>query len=292
MSDLINKILVPTDFSKSAHAAVEAAASLAKKLKAELLLLHVTDLPGYGSFQLEEDYQSVNVEQLAGKIAEEKMEALLSESFLKGVKVDTLIRLGKVYRTILKEAAEQGADMITMGTHGLSGFDKFILGSNTEKIVQLSELPVLTLKDPINMAGIKNIVFASNFYDEVSLSFPTIYQFIELFKAKLHLLKVITADSFEPTYYSKKLMEDFAESFLLKGVTFDIVNDRTIEEGIDRYCREHQIDLIAMTTHGRKGMAHFLSGSLAEQVGQTTSFPVLSMKMTKAKVPVGVIFPD
>ncbi|MGI9542923.1 MAG: universal stress protein [Cyclobacteriaceae bacterium] len=292
MSDLINKILVPTDFSKSANAAAKTAASLAKKLDAEVLVLHVTDVPGYGSFQLEEDYQSVNVEQIAAKIAEEKMEALQSEPYLQGIRHETSIQLGKVYKTILNVVKEQGVDMIVMGTHGLSGFDKFIMGSNTEKIVQLAEVPVLTIKDPIDISGIKNIVFASNFYDEVAISFPAIYQFIELFEAKLHLLKVITADSFEPSYYTKRLMGDFSKSFALKDYSINIINDRTIEEGIDQFCQDNRIDLITMTTHGRKGVAHFLSGSLTEEVGQKIATPVLSMKMTKVKIPTGVIFPD
>lgn len=292
MSDLIKKILVPTDFSKGAHAAVQTAASLAKKLKAEILLLHVTDIPGYGSFQLEDDDQSVNVEQLAAKIAEEKMEALKAEPFLKGINYVTSTRLGKIYRTIITVAREQKADMIVMGTHGLTGFDKFLLGSNTEKVVQLAEIPVLTVKDVIDLTKVKNIVFASHFYEDAAISFPAIYQFIELFGAKLHLLKVVTPQTFEPTYYCKKQMEDFARTFKFKDYSINIINDRTVADGIDWFCNENKIDLITMATHGRKGVAHFLAGSLTEQVGQKVSFPVLSLQMTKVKTPKGVIIPD
>ena len=220
------------------------------------------------------------------------METLQSEPFLQGIRHETSIQLGKVYKTILNAVKEHGVDMIIMGTHGLSGFDKFIMGSNTEKVVQLAEVPVLTIKDPIDISSIKNIVFASNFYDEVAISFPAIYQFVELFEAKLHLLKVITPESFEATHYSKRLMEDFAKSFVLKDYSINIINDRTVEEGIDQFCQDNKIDLITMSTHGRRGMSHFLAGSVTEQVGQKISTPVLSMKMTKVKVPTGVIFPD
>ena len=278
MSNLINKILVPTDFSKSAYAAAQAAASLAKKLKAEILLLHVTDIQGYEAFRLEEDYQTITIEQMASKIVEDQMEALYSKPFLQEVKCTTSIKLGTVYKTIVEVAQEQNTDMIVMGTQGLTGFDKFLMGSNSEKVVRLAKVPVLTLKDSVDLSQVKNIAFASTFYDDAAISFPAIHQFIRLFEAKLHLLKVITPETFEPTYKSKKLIENFTSLLLLKDCSINIINSRTVVEGINSFCLENQIDLLTMATHGFEGFTHFLAGSITEQVGQKVSFPVLSMK--------------
>jgi nucleotide-binding universal stress UspA family protein len=166
------------------------------------------------------------------------------------------------------------------------------MGSTAQKVVQLSAVPVLTIKEYLGIDKIKNIVFASSFNQEYSFSFPVLYQFMELFKAKLHLLKVITPRDFEPTYYSKRTIEDFASEFLLHDYQLQIVNAHTIEEGIEWFCNENKIDLVFMTTHGRKGLPHLLSGSHTEKIGQKYSFPVFSIKMIKIQTPKGVIFPD
>lgn len=293
MVDIIRTLLVPTDFSKYAEAAVDTAAIFARKLQAKLILLHVVDIPGYGGFQLEDDLASTSLEEIATNAATERLNRLRNSSKFKGINLEIRHSVGKVHSMILAECQNAHADLIIMGTHGLTGIDRLLLGSNTKKVVKLSDTPVLTLKESLNIKDVKNVAFASNFNQEYSISFPKIYQFMDLFKAKMHFLKVITPSDFETTAHSTKTIKDFADDFLVKdNYQVQIVNAFTVEEGLDWFCHEYHIDLLFMATHGRRGLAHLLFGSHTERMGQQHSFPVCSIKMVKAKTPRGVIFPD
>ncbi len=292
MADLIKTILVPTDFSEAADAALFSAATFAKKLQSKLILLHVVDIPGYGSFQLKNEVSGTNLEEIASTVAVDRLKRYQTHPQLKGVNLLTKVSSGKVYRTILHEAEKSQVDLIIMGTEGHTGMDKFLMGSNTKKVVQISDIPVLTLKDPIKIKDVKNIVFASSFNQEYSFTFPMIYQFMELFKAKLHLLKVITPSDFESSKFSNNTIKSFASDFLLENYEMHTINAYNIEEGISWFCQQHDIDMIFMETHGRKGLAHLLVGSHTEKMGQKYQFPLFSVKMVDVKKPRGVIFPD
>lgn len=292
MADLINTILVPTDFSESAEAAVQSAATFARKLQAKLILLHVVDVPGYGSFQLKSEVSGPSLEEIATNVAMERLKRFKNTPELKGVNLITKVSSGRVYQTVLRESEKHQVDLIIMGTHGHTGLEKWLLGSNTKKIIQLSKIPVLSLKEPIEIKNIKNVAFASSFNQEYSFSFPMIYQFMELFKAQLHLVKVITPGDFETSEYSKNTIENFAADFNLQGHQMHTVNAFSIEEGIEWFCEEYHIDMVFMATHGRKGLAHLFSGSHTEKMGQKHPFPIFSVKMMEVKSPKGVIFPD
>jgi hypothetical protein len=170
-------------------------------------------------------------------------------------------------------------NLIVMGSHGKSGFNEILIGSNTEKIVRLANAPVLTIKKEIEDFNIKKMVFASNFYGESYSVFEKIKLFADLYEAHIELLKVITRGDFEPTPVSLSLMEDFAKKFQLSNYTKNTYNALSIEKGITDFSDEVNADLIAIQTHGRTGFAHLINGSLAEDVAKHEDRPVLSIKI-------------
>ena len=170
-------------------------------------------------------------------------------------------------------------DLIVLGSHGKSGLNKLFIGSNTEKIVRLADLPVLTIKNEHSDFNVKKMVFTSDFYSESYATFKKIQFFADLYGAHIHLLKVITPKHFEPTPISKKLLEDFAEHFKLTDYSLNIYNATSIEKGITDFSDEIDADLIAIETHGRTGIAYLINGSLAEDVANHIDRPVLSIKM-------------
>ena len=109
----------------------------------------------------------------------------------------------------------KNSDLIVMGSHGISGFSKVFIGSNTEKVVRLADSPVLTIKNEIEDFGVKNMVFASNFFEESHTVFKKIKFFADLYKTHIYLLKVITPKEFEPTPVSQKLLNRFINRFNL-----------------------------------------------------------------------------
>jgi len=173
----------------------------------------------------------------------------------------------------------ENTDLIVMGSHGLSGYNNFFIGSNTEKIVRRANAPVLTIKDEIEDFTIKKMVFASNFLDESYQAFEKIKYFADLYNAHIDLLKVITPKNFESTPVSQKLIKNFVKKFNLKNYAANIYNAHDIEKGIIDFSDVQEADLIAIETHGRTGFAHLINGSLAEDLVKHETKPVLSIKM-------------
>ncbi|MCF8388360.1 MAG: universal stress protein, partial [Bacteroidales bacterium] len=143
---MIKKILVAIDFSDCSVNALEHAITIAEKAKADILMVWV------------------NKPESAKEINEGKPENLQYEvnkrfnnlknkyrSVLGGGKLLTKVRDGKVYKEVVAEANEWGADMIIVGTHGASGFEEFWVGSNAMKIVSSTSIPVITIRGGVDI---------------------------------------------------------------------------------------------------------------------------------------------
>ncbi len=288
----MQKILVPTDFSECAEMAVQTAASIARKTDSRLYLMHIIQIPSYESNTSIESYQDIAESLFVMKLVKKKFAELLAKPFLKDVNVIELIQFDSVYESISKQATNNEIDLIVMGSHGASGAKELFIGSNTEKIIRTSNIPVLTVKSRHDDFNPQNFVFASNFYGESDRNFHKIQAIANIFGAKIHLLKVNTPNNFETTPYSDRLMKDFISRTNLQNYTVNIYNDSKIEDGIHHFSEHIGADLITMETHGRTGIAHLLTGSITEGVANHSKLPVLSVKIEKEPISSQIIFPD
>jgi nucleotide-binding universal stress UspA family protein len=135
-------ILVPTDFSQASEKAEEAAVALARAFGARLSLLHVWSLPNM-------DYTDVlswPVDAMEAA-AREGLAAAHARASQLYANTEAILRAGRPWKCILDEVRERNVDLIVMATHGRQGFPRVLLGSVAEKIVRLSPVPVLTLRD-------------------------------------------------------------------------------------------------------------------------------------------------
>ncbi len=272
-------ILVLTDFSAHALFALKVAASIAKKISGKINLVHVYQHPALGEefsyYYTKEYYEEISTD------ANKQLDQLLDQSFLEGVHVERQVVSGSTIADVLNNVKFKHPDLIVMGSHGRTGYDMSFIGSNTEKVVRLSEAPVLTLKNEIEDFTIDRMVFASNFLDESYHAFSKIKFFADLYDAHIDLLKVITPKDFETTEQSLKLLSDFAREFKLTDYSINVYNDYDIESGILNFSNKTDADLIAIETHGRTGFAHLINGSLAEDIVKHEVKPILSIKMKK-----------
>lgn len=140
----IRRIVCPTDFSATAARAAAYAAEMARTFDADLVLLHVVPELTYPlrSFGMASAFPHLQ-EELHKRADEELQKA---KNGLAGTKVTTLLRDGEAHAQVLECAKETGADLIVIGTHGHTGLKHAFLGSTAEKVVRLSECPVLTVR--------------------------------------------------------------------------------------------------------------------------------------------------
>ncbi|MFH5797001.1 universal stress protein [Haladaptatus sp. CMAA 1911] len=138
---MYERILLPTDGSVSTDKAVEQALALAEKSDARLHVLSVVDQttmpPDVRSDILYDELEA----ECRNAVAEVKRAATEA-----GIEVETSVQHGTPYKVILDYVDEHDIDCIVMGTHGRRGLDRYLLGSVTEKVVRLSDVPVLTVR--------------------------------------------------------------------------------------------------------------------------------------------------
>ena len=146
----ITRILVPTDFSATADAALEYAYVLAEQFGASIELLHVLDDPFVADGMAAEAYISEAPALRSAMLhdAQEKLRHRAIREERRGTPVETEVLFGHGARTIAEYAAERGADLIVMGTHGRTGFAHLLLGSVAERLVRTAPCPVLTVRHP------------------------------------------------------------------------------------------------------------------------------------------------
>ncbi len=177
-------------------------------------------------------------------------------------------------------AQEQHIDLIVMGSHGTSGFSEFFVGSNTEKVVRTSDIPVLVIKDPAPDFKIKNMLFACSFATDSVLAYKKALAFAEKFSAKL---KPIYINTPYDNYLSTSEAEERFSEFMFKAgdskVKVEIYNDYSLERGLFNYSKKEQIDVLAIPTHGRRGLSHFFIGSIGEDVANHSKIPVVTFKI-------------
>lgn len=286
----MKKILIPTDFSEQAHFAMNIACQIAKVNNAELDVIHILDLAGYidystvgSSYSLMGNPVGVGfdekiVESLHEN-AKKKMEEFTAQYDCVGRNVKSIIEFGGIYQTLNQFTKENKVDLIIMGSKGVSGIDEVLVGTNTEKIVRHARCPVLTIKSNIDISDIKDIAFASNFEKEDSAVTDDLKKLQEVFKAKLHLVRVNTPNNFETTRHAKKMMQRFVEENELSNYTFNIYDDVVEEDGIIYFAEDQNVDMIALATHGRSGLMHLLSGSIAEDVVNHAKRPVWTFRL-------------
>jgi hypothetical protein len=166
-----------------------------------------------------------------------------------------------------------------MGSKGASGFEEVLIGSNTEKIVRHARCPVLTVKSKVNIDDVHDIVFATSFREEDSHVAEEIMKLQEVFKAKLHLVRVNTPNNFETTRKLMARAEAFVKENKISNYTINIYNDKVEEDGIIFFAQDINADLIALATHGHSGLVHLLSGSIAEDVVNHAKRPVWTFRI-------------
>lgn len=266
----MNKILVPTDFSKQAGYALDAAADLALKTNAEVVLLHVVEGFASGSFStmggMPENFtEELFITKLLEK-SQKDLQKIIGQTKYQGVNISPTVQVGNAFTHISKDILENETDLVMMGSEGASGYEEAFIGSNTEKVVRYADCPVITVKNPVDFDQVNDIAFAADFRDSESNVIKALKRLQSILGAKLHLVKVDTPGTFESSRAIKKRIHEFVKQHGLENYTIEIYNEYSEEDGIIYFAEDIDADLIALATHGRTGLMHLLSGSIAEDV--------------------------
>ncbi len=273
-------ILVPCDFSEQSVYALKFAAQLQAASHSEIHLLHIVDLPFL--------YDTVLMPALS--FEEEKLRDLQNSAQRKldniagrvEARVRTQVQLGSPSQKILEYITNNSITLVIMGTKGATGMRDIFIGSNTEKIVRASGVPVIAVKDDIKPRQIKNIVFPntmdSDAHEDLLMKVKELQHSLH---ANLHVVYINTPLNFKEDTVTRERLANFSKRYMLHDFTTHVFNDLEEERGVINFARMIDADMIAVGTHGRKGLAHLLSGSIAEDLVNHSKLPIWTYTIKK-----------
>ncbi|MHA7102033.1 nucleotide-binding universal stress UspA family protein [Roseivirga pacifica] len=279
-------ILVPTDFSTQADNALDMALQVAKINGSKILLINVIEGMRSFSFNTMGELEDSTGEEayLVKKLVDQtksNLDDALSNLDTDGVEIEAMVEIGSPYESIAHVITNHDADLVVMGTKGSGGVEEVLIGSNTEKVVRYAKCPVITIKDKVDLDKVKHIVFATSLMEDQ----PDIVERLKLarenFGVKLHLVKVNTPNNFHTERQLREEFQKYLEKHDLKDCETHVYNEASEEDGILYFAEDLGDCMIAIGTHGRTGLLHLLSGSIAEDLVNHSKVPVWTFSMKK-----------
>ncbi len=270
-------IIVPVDFSQQSEYALEVAASLAKKHGARIIVLHMLEL-NYAMISSSEAYHPEQTVFLL-KAAEKRLAEFLQKDYLKGIEVTPVIKHYKVFSEVNEVATKHGADLVVMGSHGTDGLEEIFIGSNAERVVRNSEIPVIVVKKHRPKFKIDTFVFACDLREETLPAFKKAREFAKNLGAELRVVYINTPGDH---FLSHGDMDEQISKFLEMAksrIQVEKYCDYSVERGVLNYSESIGADLIGIPTHGRKGISHFFMGSIGEDIANHSTIPVVTFKI-------------
>ncbi len=311
---MFKHILVPLDGSTRAESALPVAARIARAYGASITLLRVVEPPAEYGVHLRTLVEDEKAE------ATSYLESVAKSDELKGIDTDIKVPGGVVAPTIIAAVQTAHANLVVMCSHGYTGFKRWVLGGTAEKIARHAPVPLLILREGETFSAlspqkpVRALVALDGSPFSEAVFEPATYLVAGLAytlpqSGELHLLRVIdlpytsgrlrsqanidsqTRDQAkqEAQAYLDGLMAHLDEAALAElniEATTSVESDPDVAEAIIKQAEGSETgsyDLIAMATHGRGGIDHFVMGSVTERVLHTTKLPLLVVRPSKTR---------
>ena len=276
----MKNILVPTNFSENCKKAEELGIEMAKLYNSEIHFFHLINTPvNWVELDKEKEKRYPETVKQIG-IAKASLRELEKKAERQGLECRTFLEFDGGQANILKHSGHFHHDFIVTGSSGTRGGIRELMGSNVEKIVRKADVPVVVVKDEEVSFPFKDIVFVSDFLQDVSDAFKQVISIAEKCGAHIHLLRVNTQTDFNSIEQGLDPIKEFLKKFPdLDNFSMNVYNEPDVETGINNYLRYKNADLIAMCTHGRTGFLTLFSKSIAEGVTNHSELPVMTIKM-------------
>lgn len=273
----MKNILAAVDFSDCSINALEHAISIAVKGPFAVHMVWVNN-PSITKTTIYSDASSELIDEVKNQF--DKL-ILKYQTEFPGLIIDYVIREGKVYREMIDEAKELESLVLVIGTHGASGFEQFWIGSNANKLISISEIPVITVRKGVNVSRtISRIVLPIDSTLETRQKVPFTVMLAKLFDAEIHILALYRTQvqnvRLRIDEYVEQVvayMVDEEVKYVTKGIDADNITLATIEYG-----KNVDANLISIMTEQETSPYNLLIGPYAQQMVNGSPFPVLSIK--------------
>lgn len=270
-------ILVPTDFSQGAENALNYAVVLAKKENAGITLLHSFH-PVYVSSDI--PTKKIADEMMNEQKSIKQILAAMCKNItqVKKVQCDSICKQGFAVDVILDTIKEKKPQLVVMGTKGASGLKEIIIGSNTAKVIEKAQCPVIAVPQNSVCNGIKKITYATDYLTSDITDLKKIIEIAQPFKAEITLLHASDAE-YTPDA-DELLMRNFKNMISKKidynKLIFKISHGKYLEKVLQEHIKSEKPDLIAMSTLHRDLFDRLFGTSATKKMAYHSQIPLLA----------------
>lgn len=276
----MKRILIPVDFSECSKNQLKFGLLLGIEANAEIHVLHVYQLPVVSADAFVYIPDPENLEKIRANY-EVQMSEMIQE-LKHEIKSDPAIKTSCIYGIpgdqIKAYALETKCDLIIMGLQGHGYLTERVLGSTTTHLFLNSPAPILGVHKTSHFVQLKNILFA---YDREVLVNKNILEplvtMAHLFNARIHVLSVVQELEEFPTLSEKLLHNELTPSLPADKVSFHIIQNLDILEGLKEYCSNNDIDLLTLIPKKHNIFERIFSESISKQVAYRINIPILAI---------------
>lgn len=271
----MKQIIVAIDFSRCSIHALEYAVHLANRLKSDILMVWVDNT---------KSEESVFPDQIVGSRKEisNNFDELVNKysSELADGEITYKIRKGRVHQEIANQAKYVDAELVIAGTHGVSGFEEFWIGSNAYRIVTYAPCPVVTIRTDYKFNNnIDKIVLPIDSSLETRQKLPYSTKIAKYFDSEIHVvslysttIKAVRQKVDNYTHQVEEYLEKENVKFNVKAIEAENITNATID-----YAKEIDADIISIMTEQETTTANLFLGAYAQQMVNHSPVPVLNI---------------
>ena len=277
----MKKILFPTDFSSAAENAFLNGLSLAKKLNAELILLHVYELPELGralKTTTKEVYEMMEMEALEEFKAEtKKLREIAEKNNMGDIPFSQEMLEGDSISRIVQAATKFKADVIVMGTKGATGLKEIFLGSIAAGVIDESPVNVICIPSATSHKNtVDKIAYLTNYKNEEIQGFHDIVAFANLFEAEVLCVHFDGDDSCSNGEEMKAWKEKITVDAETK-IKYQVLKGSDFEKALIEFNENEKIDLIAVQPRKKNIFSRLFSKSVSKTIAHHLNIPLLTL---------------
>ena len=208
------------------------------------------------------------------------IDEMMKEGKLPSVKYDYTLREGLPEEEIIAFGKEYRPDLIVMGTRGKDQKDIDLIGSVTGEVIEMNKAPVLAIPENVpftDLSNVKNIAFATSFSQRDLVAFDRFMEVIKGYDVHIHLFNISTSRDEWNEIRLTGVHEYFKRQYKDANITHTVLDDGDLLLAIEKFVRDKQIDLIALTTYKRNILSRILNPSIAKRMLFHTDTPLLVM---------------
>jgi nucleotide-binding universal stress UspA family protein len=275
----MKKILFPTDFSQTANNAFVYALQFAASMGAEIITLHVYELPQVDFDYIQAPVYLLDVYEVTelGNFENYKhhipvLRDIAEQHGLGHITISNVLESGNLIDSIHRISEQEAIDYIIMGTKGAQGLASTFLGSVTEKVMHHSKSVVLAIPEGCAYEQASHILFTTKFKPEDRPLLDKVIALATVFQSRVTCLYVENDD-----HTDQRVAENWKQGIAYDKIDFHITRTEDVEGEILNFITAHQINMLAMPKHHKGFFEGLFHTSLTKKLAFHLKIPIMAL---------------